>query len=103
MPKEMSPTVGSLFAGIGGFDLGFERAGFETVWQVEIDPWCRKVLAKNFPHAERFEDVRTVGKHNLSRVDVIVGGFPCQDISNAVVPQIPELFARRIKQLLEGQ
>jgi DNA (cytosine-5)-methyltransferase 1 len=77
------PTVGSLFAGIGGFDLGFERAGFETAWQVEIDPWCRKVLAKNSPNAERFDDVRTVGAHNLSSVDVLVGGFPCQDISNA--------------------
>lgn len=79
----MKPTMGSLFAGIGGFDLGFERAGFETTWQVEIDPWARKVLAKNFPNAERFEDVRTVGAHNLKFVDVICGGFPCQDISNA--------------------
>lgn len=79
----MKPTVGSLFAGIGGFDLGFERAGFEVKWQVEIDPWCRKVLAKNFPNAARYEDVRTVGAHNLSRVDVIAGGFPCQDISLA--------------------
>jgi site-specific DNA-cytosine methylase len=76
-------TVGSLFAGIGGFDLGFERAGFRTVWQVEIDPWCRKVLAKNFPVAERYADVRECGRHNLKPVDVIVGGFPCQDISNA--------------------
>ena len=79
----MKPTMGSLFAGIGGFDLGFERAGFDTTWQVEIDPWARKVLAKNFPNAERFEDVRTVGAHNLKSVDVICGGFPCQDISNA--------------------
>jgi DNA (cytosine-5)-methyltransferase 1 len=76
-------TVGSLFAGIGGIDLGFERAGFITKWQVEIDPYCRKVLAKNFPHAERFEDVRNCGIANLSPVDVIVGGFPCQDISHA--------------------
>lgn len=73
----MNPTVGSLFAGIGGFDLGFTRAGFDVSWQVEIDPWCRKVLAKHFPSAERFEDVRTVGSHNLKRVDVICGGFPC--------------------------
>jgi DNA (cytosine-5)-methyltransferase 1 len=76
-------TMGSLFAGIGGFDLGFERAGFKTVWQVEIDPYCQKVLAKNFPEAERFGDIRECGRHNLKPVDVICGGFPCQDISNA--------------------
>ena len=76
-------TVGSLFAGIGGFDLGFQRAGFEIKWQVEIDPFCRKVLAKHFPEAERFEDVRNVGSRNLSPVDVICGGWPCQDISVA--------------------
>jgi DNA (cytosine-5)-methyltransferase 1 len=76
-------THGSLFAGIGGFDLGFERAGIKTVWQVEIDPFCRKVLEKNFPHAERFDDIRGCGRHNLTGVDVIAGGFPCQDVSNA--------------------
>lgn len=76
-----SPTVGSLFAGIGGFDLGFERAGFRTAWQVEIDPIRRAVLADRFPHAQRFDDVRACGRHNLLPVDVIVGGFPCQDLS----------------------
>jgi DNA (cytosine-5)-methyltransferase 1 len=75
--------MGSLFAGIGGFDLGFERAGFKTSWQVEIDPYCQKVLAKNFPEAERFGDIRECGSHNLKPVDVISGGFPCQDISTA--------------------
>lgn len=79
----MALTVGSLFAGIGGFDLGFERAGFEIRWQVEIDPFCRSVLAKLHPKAQRFDDVRTVGRHNLEQVDFIIGGFPCQDISFA--------------------
>ncbi|ROV57158.1 DNA cytosine methyltransferase [Neisseria chenwenguii] len=78
--RRPEPTVGSLFAGIGGFDLGFEAAGFRTAWQVEIDPVCRAVLADRFPHAEQHEDVRTC-LPALSRTDVIVGGFPCQDVS----------------------
>lgn len=76
-------THGALFAGIGSCCLGFRRAGFRTVWQVEIKPWCREILSKNFPNAERFEDVRNVGTSNLRPVDVISGGFPCQDISIA--------------------
>jgi len=51
---------GSLFSGIGGFDLGFERAGFKTVWQVEIEPYCLKVLEKNFPDAKQCADIRSV-------------------------------------------
>ena len=76
------PTIGSLFAGIGGFDLGFEQAGFATRWQVEINDTCRAVLADRFPHAKQFADVRTC-LPDLSPVDVIVGGFPCQDVSIA--------------------
>lgn len=79
-PSTSNPTVGSLFAGIGGFDLGFEQAGFKTAWQVEINPVCRAVLADRFPHAVQHEDVQTC-LHALSRVDVVVGGFPCQDVS----------------------
>ena len=88
MPKML--THGSLFAGIGGFDPRFERAGIKTVWQVEIDPFCRKLLAERFPSAQRFADiVRCTGHYEnerpfkLRRVDIISGGFPCQDISYA--------------------
>jgi DNA (cytosine-5)-methyltransferase 1 len=76
-------TFGSLFAGVGGFDLGFERAGLCCRWQVELDPACRAVLARHWPGVTRFTDVREVGKHNLPPVAVIVGGFPCQDLSVA--------------------
>lgn len=77
-------TVGSLFSGIGGIDLGLEQTGrFEIAWQVEIDPYCQKVLEKHWPNVARYGDVCAVGKHNLSRVDVLAGGFPCQDISSA--------------------
>jgi DNA (cytosine-5)-methyltransferase 1 len=76
-------NVGSLFAGIGGFDLGLQRAGMRVAWQVELDPYCRAVLARHFPEAQRYEDVREVGAQNLAPVDLICGGFPCQDLSAA--------------------
>ena len=44
---------GGLFSGIGGFALGFQRAGFEIAWQVEIDEWCQRVLTKNFPESKK--------------------------------------------------
>jgi len=77
----MGLTHGSLFTGIGGIDLGLEWAGFETSWQVEIDPFCNRVLEKRWPNVPRFLDVKDVGKHNLQSVDLISGGFPCQDVS----------------------
>ena len=76
-------TFGSLFAGIGGFDLGFERSGMVCKWQVEIDPWCRQVLAKHWPDVRRHDDIRTFPPAGDWSVDVICGGFPCQDISVA--------------------
>lgn len=76
-------TVGSLFSGIGGMDLGFEREGFEVAYQVEFDKHARSVLRRHWPHTELHEDVRNVGLLNLPSVDVLVGGFPCQDLSVA--------------------
>jgi DNA (cytosine-5)-methyltransferase 1 len=76
-------TFGSLFAGIGGIDLGLERAGMSCAWQVEIDEYARRVLAKHWPDVPRFGDIRDCGAHNLAPVDLICGGFPCQDISGA--------------------
>ena len=79
----MQLTFGSLFAGIGGFDLGFERAGFECRWQVEIDNYATKILEKHWPKVHRQRDIRECNANNLERVDCIIGGFPCQDISYA--------------------
>ena len=80
--KDYEPkSHGSLFAGIEGFGLGFEAAGWHTVWQVEIDLENRLVLADRFPGARQFSDVRTCGARNLGRVECITLGFPCQDIS----------------------
>jgi len=100
-------TFGSLFAGIGGFDLGFERAGMRCEWQVEIDPYANRVLEKHWPNVRRWGDIKTFppdaecepestkcgtvsgadaefkGTGEEWRVNVICGGFPCQDISYA--------------------
>ena len=76
-------AFGSLFAGIGGFDLGFERAGFKCRWQVEIDNYATKILEKHWPKVHRQRDIRECNANNLERVDCIIGGFPCQDISYA--------------------
>lgn len=78
-------TFGSLFAGIGGFDLGFERAGMKCTWQVECDPFCHQVLRKHWPNGRIWDDVRTFPPQPESdwRVDLLCGGFPCQDISTA--------------------
>ena len=78
-------TVGSLFSGIGGFELGLERTGgFKTAWQCEKDEFCLKVLAKHWPDVKRFTDIKEMGiEENIPYIDVICGGFPCQDISCA--------------------
>jgi len=73
-----------LFSGIGGFSLGLERAGMETIAFCEIEPYPRKVLEKHWPNTPIFKDVRKLdGKQFKGTVDVVCGGFPCQDLSYA--------------------
>jgi DNA (cytosine-5)-methyltransferase 1 len=82
--------VGSLFSGVGGFDLGLERSGHEIVWQVEYDKQARSILRKHWPDVKIYNDVQQVGGKDgqtgrdvLEEVDLICGGFPCQDLSVA--------------------
>lgn len=77
----MKMTFGSLFAGIGGFDLGLERAGMKCLWQCERDKFCNKVLAKHWPEVTRYDDITTLDVSALAPVDLICGGFPCQPFS----------------------
>ena len=74
---------GSLFTGVGGFDLGLERAGMTCIWQCEIDKYCNQVLEEHWKGVRRYNDVREITKENAEVPDLIVGGFPCQDLSVA--------------------
>ncbi len=75
--------VASFFAGIGGFDLGFERAGIETVWQCEKKPFCLDILAKHWPEVPRTDDITKVVPDDIPEAEIWAGGFPCQDVSLA--------------------
>ena len=76
-------TYASLFSGAGGFDIGLDRAGLECQFQCEIDPQASKVLARHWPDVPKHTDVREVQRKHAPRVDLVVGGFPCQDLSVA--------------------
>ena len=85
-PRKLS--VASFFTGIGGFDLGFENAGYEVTLQCEIDEFCNRVLEKawpreKYPHIARHRDIKKVAAESIPDSDVWVGGFPCQDVSLA--------------------
>ena len=79
----MTLTVGSLFSGIGGLDLGLERAGMKVVWQSEIDPYACKVLKKHWPEVPNHGDIKQIDWRAVEPVDVICGGYPCQPFSTA--------------------
>lgn len=76
-------TFGSLFSGVGGLDRGLEDAGMQCKWQVEIDEYARRVLAKHWPDVRRWDDVQTWPQPDTEPVDLICGGFPCQGTSNS--------------------
>jgi len=76
-------TYGSLFTGVGGFDLGFDQAGYTCKWQVEWDKHCQQTLAYHWPDVPRWSDVCDVDGTQLPPVDIITFGSPCQDLSVA--------------------
>ena len=76
-------TVGSVFSGIGGLDLGLERAKMKVIWQVENDKSCNSILERHWPEVERHGDITELRTEKLVRPELICGGFPCQDLSIA--------------------
>lgn len=74
-------TLGEICAGIGGFSVGFEQAGWQTAWQIELDDVNRAVLADRFPRARQYRDLRDWRRFALCWARCIAFGFPCQDIS----------------------
>jgi DNA (cytosine-5)-methyltransferase 1 len=83
MGKGMKPTYGSLFSGVGGFDMGFDQAGFDCQWQVEWDPQCQQTLNYHWPDVPKYGNVQHVKGNEITPVDVIIYGSPCQDLSAA--------------------
>jgi DNA (cytosine-5)-methyltransferase 1 len=75
--------LASFFAGIGGFDLGFENAGIPTVFHCEIDPYCQRVLKRHWPHTPLHDDITTLKPQSIPKADIWSAGWPCQDLSHA--------------------
>ncbi len=75
--------VASFFAGIGGFDLGFERAGMQVVFQCEIDKFCQQILKRHWPNVPIHEDITTLRRATIPAADLWCAGWSCQDLSNA--------------------
>jgi DNA (cytosine-5)-methyltransferase 1 len=82
--KKNEPKLASFFTGIGGFDLGFEKAGFNVVYQCELNKFCTAILEKHWPEVPRSGDIKKVVEStSIPAADVWAGGFPCQDVSLA--------------------
>lgn len=100
----MSLTAGSLFSGIGGIDLGLERAGMTVRWQSEIDPYACRVLGRHWPDVPNLGDVTTIEWSSVERVDIICGGYPCPAFSQAargrnVAPDLWPLMRTAVERL----
>jgi DNA (cytosine-5)-methyltransferase 1 len=77
-------THASLFSGIGVFDKAAEDNGLQNIFQCEINDYCQEVLSERFPTTEKFRDIRELdGRKFEGKIDILTGGFPCQDISAA--------------------
>ena len=83
LPERPRRTVASFFAGIGGFDIGFENVGFDVTVQCEIEPFCMSILEKHWPTVPKLNDIKEVNADDIPASTVWVGGFPCQDLSLA--------------------